>query len=554
MYSPLFAKKLSFNEASRSKLVSGINQVADAVKVTLGPKGRNVVLQRAFGAPEIVNDGVTIARAISLPDPEMDVGAKLIQEVANKAENRAGDGTTTTTVMTQEIISQGMRVLATGANPVSIRSGITLAVSQICSEIKKLAKPVKGSSDLLSIATIAASSPAMGKVIAEAFSLLGDSGTTVVEESQSLCDEVEFRGGVFIDKGYISPYFARDSQRQVCELQAPRILITDRRISSVDELLPVLEEVAKSKAPLFIVAEDVTGEALSALVVNKLRGVLNVVAVKAPSFGDRRTAMLNDLAVATGASFVSEELGLSLEDVKMSMLGTADKVVVGKESTTVLTSAVHKKKIEQRIDQIKSEIKDLAESGGSSFEKEKCNQRIASLGGGVARIKVGAATETELKEKRLRYEDAINSVRSALEMGVLPGGGSTMLYMAAQKKIREEAMTACGNDEDMKLGVDIVFKSLSAPMRQIACNAGLEGSVVTDKCLGKKFGFGYNAATGSYEDLVAAGVLDPAKVTINALETAASVAGLVLTTEVLVTDMPTKRDHDGRQIFSDGEI
>jgi chaperonin GroEL len=520
--------------------VAGINQVADAVKVTLGPKGRNVVLQRAFGPPEIVNDGVTIARAISLSDPEMDVGAKLIQEVANRAENRAGDGTTTTTLMTQEMISHGMRVLATGANPVSIRSGIMLAVSKICSEIKQLAKPVKGSSDLLSIATIAASSPAMGKVIAEAFSHLGESGSTVVEESQSLSDEVEFREGVFIDKGYISPYFAKDSQRQVCELQSPRVLITDRRISSIEELLPLLEDLAKSKAPLFIVAEDITGEALSALVVNKLRGVLNVVAVKAPAFGDRRTAMLNDLAVATGASFVSEELGLSLEDVKMDMLGTADKVVVGKESTTVLTSSAHKKKIQQRIDQIQAEVKAITDSGGSNFEKEKCTQRIAALGGGVARIKVGAATETELKEKKLRYEDAINSVRSALEMGVVPGGGSTMLYMAAQKKTRDEALAACGTDEDMKLGVDIVFKSLSAPMRQIACNAGLEGSVVTDKCIGNKFGFGYNAATGSYGDLVAGGVLDPAKVTINALETAASVAGLVLTTEVLVTEKPER--------------
>ena len=543
-FAPVFAKKVSFNDASRSKLVAGINLVADAVKVTLGPKGRNVVLEKAFGSPEIVNDGVTIARSITLSDPEMNVGARLVQEVANKAENRAGDGTTTTTLMTQEIISHGMRVLASGVNPVSLRNGITLAASKLCDEVKKLAKPVKGNADLLSIATIAANSADMGRIIAEAFSCLkGETGSTLVEEAPTARDEVEYREGVFIDRGYISPYFVKDSPRQVIEMEAPRVLITDQRISSVEELIPLLEEVAKCKAPLFIVAEDITGEALSTLIVNNIRGLLNVVAVKCPSFGDRRTALLNDLAVATGASLVSGDLGLSLSDAKLDMLGKADRIIVSKDSTTVLTSPSRKGAISKKIAQIQEEMA-AAEKGGSSssFEKEKNRERIAALGGGVARIKVGAATETELKDKKLRYEDALNSVRSALEMGVVPGGGATMLYLSTQNKLRDEIMKSCGNDADMQLGVDILFKSLSAPMRQIARNAGLEGSVVTDKCLGQKFGFGFNAASGRYEDLIGAGVLDPAKVTINALETAASVAALVLTTEVLVTEKTRESD------------
>jgi len=530
------AKKLSFREESRKKLVEGINVVANAVKITLGPKGRNVVLERSYGAPEIVNDGVTIARDIVLEDPEMNVGAKLVQEVASKSDNKAGDGTTTSTLMTQEIVNQGIRVVAAGANPVSLRNGITLASSRLAAEVKRLAAPVKSNADLLSIATIASGSPSMGAIIAKAYEKIGETGSTVVEESQTLLDEVEFTEGLSIDRGYLSPYFVKDTERQICEFQSPRVLITDKKISQVQELIPILEQMVKIKEPLFIVAEDVTGEALSALVVNKLRGVLDVVAIKAPSFGDRRKAYLQDIAIATGATYVADEVGISLESVTVDMLGRADRVVVGKDATTIVTDSANKDAIVKRIAQIRAE----ADGTDNKFDKEKASERVAALGGGIARIKVGAATETELKDKKLRYEDALNSVKSALEMGVVPGGGATMLYMSCDMKLKDSILEACTIDEDERLGVEIMFRSLPAPMKQIAKNAGLEGEVVAEKCRDKPFGFGYNAATDSYEDLVSNGVLDPAKVTINAIENAASIAALVLTTEVLITEIPKK--------------
>lgn len=531
------AKKLSFREDSRKKLVEGINIVANAVKITLGPKGRNVVLERAYGAPEIVNDGVTIARDIVLEDPEMNVGAKLVQEVASKSDNKAGDGTTTSTLMTQEIVNQGIRVVAAGANPVSLRNGIMIAANKLATYVKENAKPVTSNADLLSIATIASNSPTMGAIIAKAYEKVGENGSTVVEESQTLLDEVEFTEGLTIDRGFLSPYFVKDTERQVCEMQNARILITDKKITSVQDIIPVLEQLVKTKEPLVIVAEDVTGEALSALVVNKLRGVLDIVAIKAPSFGDRRRAYLQDIAIATGATYVADEVGISMESITLDMLGRADRIVVGKDQTTIVTDSANSENLLKRIGQIKAEM----EASENKFDKEKMQERIAALGGGIARIKVGAATETELKDKKLRYEDALNSVKSALEMGVVPGGGAMMLYMSCDAKLKSDIIAACNpSDEDELLGVEIMFRSLPAPIKQIAKNAGLEGEVVADKCRHKPYGFGYNAATDKYEDLIESGVLDPAKVTINAIENAASIAALVLTTEVLITEIPKK--------------
>lgn len=529
------AKKLSFREESRRKLVDGINVVANAVKITLGPKGRNVVLERSYGAPEIVNDGVTIARDIVLEDPEMNVGAKLVTEVASKSDNKAGDGTTTSTLMTQEIVNQGIKVVAAGSNPVSLRNGVIHAASKLAQRVREIAKPVTSNADLLNIATIASNSASMGAIIAKAYEKVGDTGSTVVEESQTLNDEVEFTEGLSIDRGYLSPYFVKDTERQVCEMSNPRVLVTDKKITTVQDLIPVLEQMVKTKEPLFIVAEDITGEALSALVVNKLRGVLDIVAIKAPSFGDRRKAYLQDIAIATGATYVADEVGISLESVTLDMLGRADRIVVGKDTSTIITDESHKDALLKRIQQIRAE----AENMENKFDKEKSQERIAALGGGIARIKVGAATETELKDKKLRYEDALNSVKSALEMGVVPGGGACMLYLHCDMELKQQIMDGCTpGDDDMKLGVEIMFRSLPAPIKQIAKNAGLEGEVVAERCKNQPFGYGYNAATDTYEDLLATGVLDPAKVTINALENAASIAALVLTTEVLITEIP----------------
>jgi chaperonin GroEL len=429
-----------------------------------------------------------------------------------------------------------MRVVSTGANPVSLRNGVMLAAQRLAQRVKDIAKPVKDNQDLLHIATIASNSPTMGAIIAKAYEKVGETGSTVVEESQTLVDEVEFTEGLTIDRGYLSPYFVKDPERQVCEMQSPRVLVTDKKLASVNDLIPILEQLVKTKEPLFIVAEDVTGEALSALVVNKLRGVLDVVAVKAPSFGDRRKAYLQDIAIATGATFVSDDVGLTMESVTMDMLGHADRIVVAKDTSTIVADASTQEALLKRIAQIRAE----AEATENKFGKEKAQERIAALGGGIARIKVGAATETELKDKKLRYEDALNSVKSALEMGVVPGGGACMLYMHSDEALKQSILDECGGDEDTKLGVEIMFRSLPAPMKQIAKNAGLEGEVVADKCRNKPYGFGYNAATNTYEDLLATGVLDPAKVTINAIENAASIAALVLTTEVLVTELPKK--------------
>lgn len=550
-YAGLSAKRVTFHEQSRKKLVDGINIVANAVKVTLGPKGRNVVLERAYGAPEIVNDGVTIAREISLEDPEMNVGAKLLIEAAAKSDKRAGDGTTTTTLMTQEIVNQGIRVVAAGSNPTSLRTGIMKATARLTEKIKSIAKPVAGNNDLLAIATVASNSPSMGGVIAEAFAKIGNNGATVVEESQTLSDEVEFAEGLILDRGFISPYFVKDNTRQVGEFQKPRILVTDRKITLLQDILHLLEEAAKSKVPLVILADDVSGEALSSLIINKIRGAIDVVAIKAPSFGDRRKHILQDIAIATGAELISEDLGHSLDKVTMDSLGYAERVVVDKESSTIITLPQFKENVEKRVEELKVE----RDNTHIDFEKQKIIERMAALSGGVARIKVGAATETELKDKKLRYEDALNSVRSAIEMGVVSGGGSCMLHLATDVDLKKSIVAECNQyDEDEKMGVEIVFRSLSAPMRQIAKNAGVEGEVVLDKCIGKPYGYGYNAATGKYENLLECGVIDPAKVTINALENAASIASMVLTTEVIVTELPVKKPSPRSGGYSGGGI
>ncbi|CAM9528322.1 unnamed protein product [Ectocarpus sp. 6 AP-2014] len=526
------AKSVVFGEDARKKLADGINAVADAVKVTLGPKGRNVVLERAYGAPEIVNDGVTIARDIEVENHEENVGVKLVQEVAQKSDNRAGDGTTTSTLLTQEIVNQGMRLVTSGANPVELRQGILAASGMIIEEIKKLAVPVGKNEDLLNVATIASGSSTMGGIIAKAFERVGDTGSTVVEESQTLGDEVEFTEGLTIDRGYLSPYFISDQERSLCEFKNPKILVTDKKIDQVNDLIPLLEAMVQAKEPLLIMAEDVVGEALSALVVNKMRGVLDVVAVKAPSFGERRKNYLQDIAIATGSTYVAEEVGLTLDQVKIEMLGTADRIVVMKEQTTIVSDGRNDEAVKARIKTIRKD----AETSDSAFDKEKADERVAALGGGIARIKVGAATETELKDKKLRYEDALNSVRSALELGIVPGGGACLQYL---QRMDEEFRTRV-EGEDRKAGVGILMRSLSAPMMQIAKNAGVEGGIVVAKCDNKEWGFGYNAANSEYCDLLKAGVLDPAKVTINAVENSASVASLVLTTECLIAEIPVK--------------
>jgi len=537
------AKKVSFSEDSRSALVAGINAVANAVKITLGPKGRNVVLERNYGAPEIINDGVTIAREITLRDPEHNVGAKLVQEVASKSDSKAGDGTTTSTIMTQALVNQGMRSVTSGLNPVALNLGIRKASSMICDELRRVAEPVQGIEDLKNVATIACGSIEMGRIIAQAVDKVGETGSTVIEESQTLIDEIEFTEGLTIDRGFISPYLVKNQERQVAEMQNPRILITDQKIDQVNDLVPLLEQVVKTKDPILIIAEDVTGDALSALVVNKMRGVLDVVAIKAPGFGQRRREYLQDIAIATGSTYVAEEVGVTLDSVTVDMLGTAERIVVSKEVTTIVLDGKQQDAIDKRITFIRRE----ADEAENEFDKEKAIERVACLGGGIARIKVGAATETELKDKKLRYEDALNSVQSARELGIVPGGGSCLAYLQTTliDKINEI------EDEDERQGANIMMKCLSAPAMQVAENAGVEGAVVLAKiqaaCDKNGLGWGWDARKNTYCNLMEAGVIDPVKVTINAVENSASIAGMVLTTECLVTEIPMDFSEEERQ-------
>jgi len=524
------AKIVSFNEESRRSLEKGINALADAVKITLGPKGRNVLLEKKFGAPQIVNDGITVAKEIELYDPLENTGARLIQEVAEKTKEIAGDGTTTATVLAQAIIREGLKNVAAGSNPMSLKRGIDKTIEALVQEITKITKPVEGSA-IAQVATVSAGNDEeVGSMIAEAMEKVTKDGVITVEESKSLSTELEVVEGMQIDRGYISPYFITNNERMTVEFENARILITDKKISNIQDLVPVLEKVARSGQPLLIIAEDVEGEALATLVVNKARGVLGVCAIKAPGFGERRKAMLEDIAILTGGQMISEEIGLSLDTVTLEMLGTARKIDIDKENTTIVAAGDLKADVQKRIDQIR---KQLAETD-SEYDKEKLQERIAKLAGGVAVIKVGAATETELKDRKLRIEDALNATKAAVEEGIVPGGGTTLIHLA--KKIEE--IKNSFTIEEEKIGADIVARSLEAPLRQIADNAGVEGSVIVSRVRDTEFNIGYNAASGEFEDLISVGIIDPAKVVRSSLQNAGSIAGMVLTTEALVVEKP----------------
>ena len=525
------AKQLKFHDEARRALEAGVNKLADAVKVTLGPKGRNVVLDKKFGAPTITNDGVSIAKEVEIDDPFENMGAQLVKEVATKTNDVAGDGTTTATVLAQAMVQQGMRNVAAGANPMGLKRGIEKAVAAAVESIKGQAKEVDDKSDISSVATISAADANIGKVIADAIDKVGKDGVVTVEESNTFGIDLDFTEGMQFDKGYLSPYFVTDQDRQEAIIDDPYILYYSSKISSVQALLPALEAVMKAGRPLLIIAEDVEGEALATLVVNKIRGTFNSTAVKAPGFGDRRKAMLQDMAVLTGGQVISEEVGLKLENVTLDLLGRAKRVIITKDTTTIVDGAGDKNEVNGRISQIKTEI----ENTDSDWDREKLQERLAKMAGGVALIKVGAATEVELKEMKHRIEDAISATRAAIEEGVVAGGGTALLRSRpAVAKVVESLQG------DEATGARTVYEALVAPARHIADNAGLEGSVVVQRVESETGSTGLNAATGEYVDLVANGIIDPAKVTRAALQNAASIAALVLTTECLVADKPEK--------------
>lgn len=523
------AKLVAFHEESRRSLERGINALADAVKITLGPKGRNVVLEKKYGAPQIVNDGVTIAKEIELEDAYENTGAQLIREVAAKTNDVVGDGTTTATLLAQALIREGLKNVAAGANPIALKRGMEKAIKAVVDGIAEVAKPVEGEM-IAQVATVSAGNdPEVGAMIGEAMAKVGKDGVITIEESKSLNTEMEIVEGMQFDRGYISPYFVTDPERMIVQLNNAYLLLTDKKISSIQDLIPTLERVARSGRPLVIIAEDVEGEALATLVVNKLRGVLNVVAVKAPAFGERRKAMLQDIAILTGGQVISEEVGLTLDDVEITMLGEAASVTVTKDTTTLVSEKGNKADIQKRVQQLK---KQLAETD-SEYDKEKLQERIAKLVGGVAVIKVGAATETELKDRKLRLEDALNATKAAVAEGIVPGGGVTLLHLASCI----DALLPSLSPEE-QTGARIVASALAAPVAQIADNAGVEGAVVVENVRAGDFNYGFNAATGTYEDLVSAGIIDPAKVVRSALQNAGSIAGMVLTTEALVVEKP----------------
>jgi chaperonin GroEL len=524
------AKIIAFEEEARRGLERGMNILADAVKVTLGPKGRNVVLEKKWGAPTITNDGVSIAKEIELEDPYEKIGAELVKEVAKKTDDVAGDGTTTATVLAQALVREGLRNVAAGANPMALKRGIEAAVAAVAEELAKIAKDVETKEQIASTASISAGDPTVGEIIAEAMDKVGKEGVITVEESNTFGLELELTEGMRFDKGYISPYFWTDAERMESALDDPYILIVNSKISSVKDLLPILEKVMQSGKPLVIIAEDVEGEALATLVVNKVRGTFKSVAVKAPGFGDRRKAMLGDIAVLTGGQVISEEIGLKLESATLEMLGRARKVVVTKDETTIVDGAGDADQIQGRVNQIRAEI----EKSDSDYDREKLQERLAKLAGGVAVIKVGAATEVELKERKHRIEDAVRNAKAAVEEGIVPGGG-VALVQAGKTAFDKLELNA-----DEATGVQIVRVALDAPLRQIAANAGLEGGVVVDKVRNLPVGHGLDAATGEYVDMLAAGIIDPAKVTRSALQNAASIAALFLTTEAVVADKPEK--------------
>lgn len=525
------AKQMAYQEEARRSLEKGVNIVANAVKVTLGPKGRNVVIEKKFGSPLITKDGVTVAKEIELADPYENLGAQLCKEVASKTNDVAGDGTTTATVLAQAIVSEGLKNVAAGANPIFIKKGIDQAVTAAVEAIKKISIPVATQKAIGHVASIAANDESIGKFIAEAMDKVGKDGVITVEESKGMETTVEVVDGMEFDRGYISPYFITNSELMEAEIDEPYILIHEEKITSINTLLPILEKVIGTGKPLVIIAEDIEGDALATLVLNKVRGTLKVAAVKAPGFGDRRKAMLEDIAILTGGTFISKDIGSKLENATLEMLGRAKKVKIAKEKTTIVEGYGDKANISSRIKQIKSQIEDTT----SEYDREKLQERLAKLSGGVAIVKVGAATETELKEKKYRVEDALNATRAAVEEGIVPGGGTTLVNIIP-------SVQALKLEEDEAIGAKIVARALEEPLRQIAYNAGLEGSIVVEKIKGEKKGIGFNAITEEFVDMVEAGIVDPAKVVLTALQNAASIASMLLTTETVVTDKPKKEE------------
>ena len=523
------AKEIKFNADARHKMEEGINILADTVKVTLGPKGRNVVLDKSFGSPLITNDGVTIAKEIELEDKFENMGAQLLKEVATKTNDIAGDGTTTATLLAQAIIREGLKNIAAGANPMILQSGIRKAVDKTVESIKSYSKKVESSDAIAQVASISAGDKEIGKLIADAMDRVGNDGVITVEESKSMGTTLEVVEGMQFDRGYVSSYMVTDTDKMVAELDNPYILITDKKITNIQEILPVLEEIVKQSKPLLIIAEDIEGDAMATLVVNKLRGTFNCFAVKAPGFGDRRKEMLQDIAILTGAKVISEELGYDLKEATIDMLGTAQKVKVDKETTVIVNGAGEKDEIEARVKQIKTQY----EASDSDFDREKLQERLAKLTGGVAVVQVGAASEIELKERKLRIEDALSATRAAVEEGIVPGGGTVL---ADSIKALEAIVDDFEGDE--KTGVKIILRALQEPVRQIAENAGLEGSVVVENVMNEKPGIGFDALNNKYVDMIKSGIVDPTKVTRSALQNAASVASMILTTEAAVADIP----------------
>src|SRR5437773_3122502 len=526
------AKDVRFGEGVRNRMLSGVNILANAVKVTLGPKGRNVVLERSFGAPTITKDGVSVAKEIELKDKFENMGAQMVKEVASKTSDVAGDGTTTATVLAQSIIVEGMKYVAAGMNPMDLKRGIDKAVLAVVEELKKISKPCTTSKEISQVGAISANADeSIGKTIADAMDKVGKEGVITVEDGKGLENELELVEGMQFDRGYISPYFINNPDKQVSLLEDPYVLLHDKKISNIRDLLPLLEQVAKSGKPLLIIAEDVDSEALATLVVNNIRGILKTTAVKAPGFGDRRKAMLEDIAILTGGTVIAEELGLKLENATLKDLGRAKRIEVGKEDTTLIDGAGEKAAIEARVKNIRKQVEDAT----SDYDKEKLQERVAKLAGGVALIKVGAATEVELKEKKARVEDALHATRAAVEEGVIPGGGVTLMRAA-------KAIDGLQLEGDQRVGAEILRRALEEPVRQLVRNAGLEGSVVVERLSHEqRANWGFDVMKEDYVDLVQAGIIDPAKVTRSALENAASVAGMILTTEALVTELPEKK-------------
>jgi len=523
------AKDVKFSDSARSKMLEGVNILANAVKVTLGPKGRNVVLDKSFGAPTVTKDGVSVAKEVELEDKFENMGAQMVKEVASQTSDAAGDGTTTATVLAQSIVNEGLKSVAAGFNPMDLKRGIDKAVAQAVESVQKMSQPCEESNAIAQVGTISANSDEeVGNIIAEAMEKVGKEGVITVEEASGIENELEVVEGMQFDRGYLSPYFINNQEKMITELEDPAILLHDKKISNIRDLLPLLEGVAKAGRSLLVIAEDIEGEALATLVVNNMRGVVKVAACKAPGFGDRRKAMLEDIAILTGGTVISEEVGLELENATLESLGTAKKVVLSKENTTVIDGAGSQDNISGRVNQIRAQIEETT----SDYDKEKLQERVAKLAGGVAVIKVGAGSEMEMKEKKARVEDALHSTRAAVEEGVVPGGGVALI----------RALQGCaklkGDNEDQNIGISIALKAMEAPIRQIVSNAGEESSVIVDKIKSEEGNYGFNAASGDFGDMIAMGILDPAKVTRTALQAAGSVAGLMITTEAMISEIP----------------